>query len=414
MLPGQRSKMGRAASDARKPQIFTVFRWVQQRTSYRKRCAKYAASSWGTMLKMRHSKTQFWSFIFGAAVWVEVGVRLAFFGRVQKRPELRKKWGFHVSSLEMATQSSKSGSSKNCQNLLLGPRPSSFSCFWVSRLDFTKQRVLKSTGFAETTESVVPTCRGWERNFCTGGSEMGYFRSGSNMVLKYFSFQCASFPIHLQEDKENCFISLAFFVLDNRPLSIYLMIEVLLCNKYLSLLLWFWQIVWLLVGCVSSFLLVPLLLIISLIIPFSLLNFVLLYFFLLSFFFFGFYLVFLLLSSFCSSLMCPSHKQLCYSNVFFLSCFFACISINCSCCCGSCPRSSSFSYFGSYSPPSASASYGKQPISHLVCLWGIFAHMSFHNIVVHRTYFRLMLLEYVLREKGFILHLICCRSGLVF
>ena len=40
---------------------FTMFCWVEQRTSYRNRCATYPASLWGTMLKMRLWKTNSWS-----------------------------------------------------------------------------------------------------------------------------------------------------------------------------------------------------------------------------------------------------------------------------------------------------------------------------------------------------------------
>ena len=90
------------------------------------------------LLKMRHSKTNVRSLICGTAPWVEVGVKLAFFSGVQKCPELRGKWGFRVSDLEMGTRNSKPGSSKNGQHLFLGLRPSSFLCFWVSRLEFTK------------------------------------------------------------------------------------------------------------------------------------------------------------------------------------------------------------------------------------------------------------------------------------
>ena len=58
MLPGLLSKVGCAASEARKHHFF-VFRGVPPQTRYRSRCARHPASSWGTMLKTRLSKTVF-------------------------------------------------------------------------------------------------------------------------------------------------------------------------------------------------------------------------------------------------------------------------------------------------------------------------------------------------------------------
>ena len=89
------------------------------------------------------------------------------------------------------------------------------------------------TNFAETTENVVPKWRGQKRSFCTGGSKKGHLRSGSKMVPIHFSFHCTSFPIHLQEHKENYLMFLDFSLLENMSLSIVLMLAFLLCNKYL-------------------------------------------------------------------------------------------------------------------------------------------------------------------------------------
>ena len=87
---------------------------------------------------------------------------------------------------------------------------------------------------------------------------------------------------------------------------------------------------------------------ISFIIPFSLLNFVLLFFFLLSFFWglLGDYISscccysfsFLLLFVFLLLRVLFLHHLCCSYLLFlpFLSCFFACISFDCSCCCGCC------------------------------------------------------------------------------
>ena len=56
-LPVMRSKMGCAASDGGKPLFYRV-RGFPERSSYCKSCEKYAASSWGNMLTMRHLPTE--------------------------------------------------------------------------------------------------------------------------------------------------------------------------------------------------------------------------------------------------------------------------------------------------------------------------------------------------------------------
>ena len=63
---------------------------------------------------------------------------------------------------------------------------------------------------------------------------MGYLGQGNETVPIYLSLYSRRLPIHLQEDKDNCLIFLAFSLLDNKSLSIILMIELFLCNKYLS------------------------------------------------------------------------------------------------------------------------------------------------------------------------------------
>ena len=83
---------------------------------------------------------------------------------------------------------------------------------------------------------------------------MGYLGQGNETVPIYLSLYSRHLPIHLQEDKDNCLIFLAFSLLDNKSLSIILMIELFLCNKYLS---FFFngsgQFVCVLVGCVCFF-----------------------------------------------------------------------------------------------------------------------------------------------------------------
>ena len=63
---------------------------------------------------------------------------------------------------------------------------------------------------------------------------MGYLGQGNETVPIYLSLYSRRLPIHLQEDKDNCLIFLAFSLLDNKSLSIILMIELFLCNKYFS------------------------------------------------------------------------------------------------------------------------------------------------------------------------------------
>ena len=89
-LPGMRSKMGRAEVRCQKTPIFIVFCWVHQRISYHNGCEKYPASSWGTMLKIRLSKTNFWSFNFGTAFWLRVGVKVALYRGVQNGKNCRE------------------------------------------------------------------------------------------------------------------------------------------------------------------------------------------------------------------------------------------------------------------------------------------------------------------------------------
>ena len=120
----------------------------EPRTSHHNGCAKYPASSWGSMPKMRHFETHLWSFIYGAAFWVRLGVKLAFLRGVQKCPELRGKWGFDICDVKSATRSSKSGSSKKGQHLFIGLRPPHFCVFRWRAWIFPK------TGFPKSTDLV--------------------------------------------------------------------------------------------------------------------------------------------------------------------------------------------------------------------------------------------------------------------
>ena len=95
---------------------------------------------------------------------------------------------------------------------------------------------------------------------------------------------------------------------------------ILLCNQYLSCLLWFWSLWGVLIGCVCCYLLVPLLLII-LNHPLFSLELCRVIFLLLSFFFFGMY-VFLLLFFFFASSCFFSFSCVSFSSSHMLFHFF--------------------------------------------------------------------------------------------
>ena len=227
----------------------------------------------------------------------------------------------------------------------------------------------------------------------------------------FFSWVCTSFPTHLQEDKENCFIFLAFSLLDNRSMSIFLMIAFLLCNKYLSFSFGSVQFWLLLVAFVffvgvsvsdytSSFLSLELYIFVSL--PVVI---------------------------FCvACLFVPVIRRILFLFIFLLLCFllwltyvfyfFFCrsfsfrISFDWSWFVFFSPCSSSFSFFVVSSPQAPACAWGGKPwkeqFSHFVCLSGIFVKMSFVQnkcfcfslvaFFVHRTCFCQMFLEYVLWE----------------
>ena len=77
------------------------------------------------------------------APWIEVGVKLAFFSGVQES----QNWGENGFSCFRSWNGLKTRVFKNWPNLFFGLRPSSFLCFWVSRLDFAKTDSWKSTEF---------------------------------------------------------------------------------------------------------------------------------------------------------------------------------------------------------------------------------------------------------------------------
>ena len=157
----------------------------------------------------------------------------------------------------------------------------------------------------------------------------------------------------------------------------------------------------------------------SFIILFYFLIVVFFFFFLLSFLFWGlsvvFFFFFFLSSSCLFSLSCVFLLFVSYVNhiIYIPLSFslFTCMSFDCSCCCV-------FSLFllfpifclFFFPGPRARTWKGKQwkeQVPHFVCLWGIFAKMSFQETLflfvlwisfVHKTCFCLMDLEYIWRE----------------
>ena len=115
---------------------------------------------------------------------------------------------------------------------------------------FHKKRVFENRPiFAETTGNIVPNGRGCTRNFCTGGSEISHVRSGSNMVPKNI-FSHLHLLFHSPSSPQGeLFHFLAFSLLDNTSLSMFLIIAFWLCNKYLS-----FSILVLLIFCCSCWL----------------------------------------------------------------------------------------------------------------------------------------------------------------
>ena len=78
-------------------------------------------------------------------------------------------------------------------------------CFWVARLDFAKKRVLKIDRISlKPLKNIVPNWRGRKHRVWIGGPKMGHLRSGSKRGAIYLSFHFTSFPIHLQEHRDNC------------------------------------------------------------------------------------------------------------------------------------------------------------------------------------------------------------------
>ena len=267
--------------------------------------------------------------------------------------------------------------------------------------------------FAETTENVVPNWRGRKtpilhprvRNRLSWSGQ----RNGPDISVAAFSLLS-----HTSSKRQGqLFDIFAFSLLDNKSLSIILVIELFLCNKYLSFWSWFWSnflcFCWLcLFFCVGASASDS---------PSSFRFFLQFSFFFLPVVFLLFWVVcFLVIVSFplllFFSFSCVSFSSSPMLFLFFLPffLFFSCISFDCSCCCGSCHYSSSFSacVFSSPSPPRAFEQENNGLKNQSFCLpFGdpcenvLSQNHCFFSLVDffhRRTCFCFMFLDYLLRE----------------
>ena len=139
---------------------FTAFRGVQQRTSYCDGCAKYPASSWGIMPKMRQFKTHFFSFLWCRLVG-SIGRVARIFNQRAKMPRTTSERGF----LHFQSQNCHSKLKIGVLKRTFLKRPE-FICWAVPILilvffggapGFFQKRVFQNRPIlSETTENVVP------------------------------------------------------------------------------------------------------------------------------------------------------------------------------------------------------------------------------------------------------------------
>ena len=114
-------------------------------------------------------------------------MRFALVRRGRTCPEVQGEWVFQVAGLKFRWKGQKPGTWKNGKIYLCWRAPP-HCCFLVARLDSRQKRVFENRQiFAETTENVVPNCRGSKTHFGALGSGTSHVKSGSNMVPKYFS-----------------------------------------------------------------------------------------------------------------------------------------------------------------------------------------------------------------------------------
>ena len=189
---------------------------VEQLWTYRSRCARYPASSLGNFLKMSLLKTDFG---FSRSSSVRGGARLAFFVGV-KNAQICGETGVFGSSDSENHIIPKNGPRRNRQNIFLGQGHWRFCVFRsCSCASIFQRRALswKSQKFAETTEKIVPKWRGRKRIFGTWGPQKGFLRNGRQKGPIHS--HSTSFAIHIQQQKRNCSVFLAFSLLKDMSLS---------------------------------------------------------------------------------------------------------------------------------------------------------------------------------------------------
>ena len=165
-------------------------------------------------------ETDFWFWRPESAFRVAVGATLAFFVGAKDAQNCGEKrvLGFLTPK---STHHTKKWALEQKAEIYFSGRAHSHLCVFVWRAWISPKTGFENrTNFAETTENVVPKWRGQKRSFCTGGSKKAILelRSGSKMVPIHFSFHCTSFPIYLQEHKENYLMFLDFSLLENMSL----------------------------------------------------------------------------------------------------------------------------------------------------------------------------------------------------
>ena len=143
--PGYAFENGVRSVRGREIPVFTVFRGFRKGSSYRNRPFKYATSSRGNMLNMRHLPRKTRTMTPRPTPSVQTSMRFAVVRRGQTCPELRGEWVFRVRGLEISMERPKTRDLEKWQNIFVLARPSSFCAFsWRAWLS-------PKTGFSKST-----------------------------------------------------------------------------------------------------------------------------------------------------------------------------------------------------------------------------------------------------------------------
>ena len=239
---------------------------------------------------------------------------------VHPHPGFRQVWGLHLSIegghaqncgkngffrllvWKFRWKGPKPGTWKNGKIYLCWRAPPHFCVFWWRAWISPKTGFWKPTQtFAETTENVVPNCRGSKTHFGALGSGTSHVRSGSNMVPKYFSLNWL-FLSHSPSRRQGELFHFSCLFPSWAQVPFYSFHGcILFCNNNFNfsfvfcLIFVFLLVVFVCCWCLCFWF--------YFVIPFSLLTSVFLFFFPFSFFVFAFHFFFLLfvLSSSCFS-----------------------------------------------------------------------------------------------------------------